>query len=385
LVPSEYAKRRLKKIALIGAQPASLVNFRGDLISDLVSSGYGVIAISNLPSPQVRTKLRKLGAHHKAVPFARRGLNPLGDFITFIKLLKVLWYERPDIVLSYTIKPVIWGGLACLLLGINHVSLITGIGTSLHSKAGIKNYLVRFIVLFLYRLSLTQAKSVVFQNHDNRDLFLKKKLIHSDQAIVINGSGVNTSVFAYSAPKIEKYKFLCVARILKEKGIYEFIKAAEQVKLMHPDTEFQLLGGEEELGDGIPLSLIMRMHERRIITYYGEVEDVRPYLVESSVFILPSYHEGLPRSTLEAMSTGRAIITTDAPGCRDTVEEGVNGFLVEVTNVEHLVEKIKYFITNPIKITEMGVASRNIVLKRFDVRIINSQLLNVIKNACCTK
>ncbi|MDB0070531.1 glycosyltransferase [Gammaproteobacteria bacterium] len=119
--------------------------------------------------------------------------------------------------------------------------------------------------------------------------------------------------------------------------------------------------------------------------YYGEVEDVRPYLVESSVFILPSYHEGLPRSTLEAMSTGRAIITSDAPGCRDTVEEGVNGFLVEVTNVEHLVEKIKYFIDNPIKITEMGVASRNIVLKRFDVRIINSQLLNVINNACFAK
>ena len=108
------------------------------------------------------------------------------------------------------------------------------------------------------------------------------------------------------------------------------------------------MGGEEELGDSVPLSLIKKMHERRIITYYGEVEDVRPYLVESSVFILPSYHEGLPRSTLEAMSTGRAIITSDAPGCRDTVEEGVNGFLVEVTNVEHLVEKIKYFIKQEI-------------------------------------
>ena len=375
----------MKKIALIGAEPASLVNFRGDLISDLVSSGYRVVTISNAPSPQLRTKLRKLGAHPTAVPFARRGLNPLGDFVTFIKLLKVLWHERPDIVLSYTIKPVIWGGLACLLLGINHVSLITGIGTSLHSKAGIKHYLVRFIVLFLYKLSLIRAKSVVFQNHDNLDLFLKKKLVHSHQTIMINGSGVNTSVFAYSVPSIEKYKFLCVARLLKEKGIYEFIKAAEQVKLKYPDTEFQLLGGEEELGDSVPLSLIKRMHGQKIITYYGEVEDVRPYLAQSSVFILPSYHEGLPRSTLEAMSSGRAIITSDAPGCRDTVEEGVNGFLVEVTNVELLVEKIKYFIDNPIKITEMGVASRNIVLERFDVRIINSQLLDVINNAWCAK
>ena len=127
------------------------------------------------------------------------------------------------------------------------------------------------------------------------------------------------------------------------------------------------------------------MHKRGIITYYGEVEDVRPYIEESSVFVLPSYHEGLPRSTLEAMSIGRAIITTYAPGCRDTVEEGVNGFLVEVTNVEHLVEKIKYFIKNPTQITEMGLASRNIVLERFDVRIINGQLLNVINNACCLK
>jgi glycosyltransferase involved in cell wall biosynthesis len=127
------------------------------------------------------------------------------------------------------------------------------------------------------------------------------------------------------------------------------------------------------------------MHERRIITYLGEVEDVRPYIAESSVFILPSYHEGLPRSTLEAMSSGRAIITTYAPGCRDTVEEGVNGFLVEVANVEHLVEKIKYFVKNPIKITEMGAASRNIVIKRFDVKIINSQLLDAIENASCVK
>lgn len=375
----------MKKIALIGAEPASLLNFRGDLISDLVSSGYCVTTISNLPSPKHKTKLHELGAQHKAVPFTRRGLNPFGDFITFFKLLKVLWYERPDVVLSYTIKPVIWGGLACLMLGINHVSLITGIGTALHSKAGIKNNIVKFVVLFLYKLSLIHAKFVIFQNQDNLNYFIDKRLIRSNKAIMINGSGVNINVFAYSAPNIKKYKFLCVARLLKEKGIYEYIKAAQQVKLIYPETEFQLLGGEEDLGDSVPLNLIRRMHERRIITYLGEVEDVRPYIAESSVFILPSYHEGLPRSTLEAMSSGRAIITTYAPGCRDTVEEGVNGFLVEVANVEHLVEKIKYFIKNPIKITEMGAASRNIVIKRFDVKIINSQLLDAIENASCVK
>lgn len=385
MVPSEYANRRLKKIALIGSEPASLLNFRGDLISDLVSRGYCVTTISNLPSPQLRTKLRELGARHKTVPFTRRGLNPFGDFITLIKLLKVLWCERPDIVLSYTIKPVIWGGLACLMLGINHVSLITGIGTSLYSKTGIKNNIVRYIALFLYRFTLTHAKCVIFQNQDNLDFFNKKMLIRSNQATVINGSGVNTSFFAYSAPSIKKYKFLCVARLLKEKGIYEFIQAAEQVKLIYPDTEFQLLGGAEELGDSVPLSLIKRMHEQRIITYFGEAEDVRPYLAESSVFILPSYHEGLPRSTLEAMSSGRAIITTYAPGCRDTVDHGVNGFLVKVANVDNLVDKIKYFIENPIKITEMGLASRDIVVKRFDVRIINSQLLGVIENAFSIK
>ena len=380
MVPSEYANRRLKKIALIGAEPASLLNFRGDLISDLVRSGYCVTTISNLPSPQHKAKLHELGAHHKEVPFARRGLSPFGDLFTFFKLLKVLWYERPDVVLSYTIKPVIWGGLASLMLGINHVSLITGIGTSLHSKEGIKNNIVKFVVLFLYKLSLIHAKYVIFQNQDNLDYFTNKRLIRSNQAIVINGSGVNTSVYAYSAPNIKKFKFLCVARLLKEKGVYEFIKAAEQVKHIYPETEFQLLGGEEKLGDCVPLSLIEKMHERRIITYFGEVEDVRPYLLESSVFVLPSHHEGLPRSTLEAMSSGRAIITTNAPGCRDTVKEGVNGFLVEVANVEHLVEKIKYFIKNPIKITEMGVASRKIVIKRFDVNIINSQLLDAIEN-----
>jgi glycosyltransferase involved in cell wall biosynthesis len=385
LVPSEYANRRLKKIALIGSEPASLLNFRGDLISDLVRSGYCVTTISNLPSPQHKAKLHELGANHKAVPFARRGLNPFGDFITFFKLLKVLWYERPDAVLSYTIKPVIWGGLACLMLGINHVSLITGIGTSLHSKAGIKNNIVKSVVLFLYKLSLIHAKCVIFQNQDNLDYFINKRLIRSNQAIVINGSGVNINVFAYSAPNIKQYKFLCIARLLKEKGIYEYIKAAQQVKLIYPETEFQLLGGEEELGDSVPLNFIRRMHERKIITYFGEVEDVRPYIAESSVFILPSYHEGLPRSTLEAMSSGRAIITTHAPGCRDTVEEGVNGFLVEVANVEHLVEKIKYFVKNPIKITEMGAASRNIVIKRFDVKIINSQLIDAIENASCVK
>ncbi len=383
MVHSEHAKRRLKKIVLIGAEPASLLNFRGDLISDLVKSGYSVTTISNLPSPQLMTKLRGLGADHKTVPFDRRGLNPFGDFITLIKLLKILWYKRPDLVLSYTIKPVIWGGLVCLILGINHVSMITGIGTSLHSKTDIKNNLVRLLVLFLYRLSLNRAKSVIFQNQDNLEFFKKKRLISSHQGVLINGSGVNTSFYAYSAPSIKKFKFLCIARLLKEKGIYEFIKAAEQVKLIYPDAEFQLLGGEDESRDSVPISLIERMHERRIITYYGEVEDVRPYLGESSVFILPSYHEGLPRSSLEAMSTGRAVITTNAPGCKDTVEQGVNGFLVEVGNVEHLVEKIKYFIQNPIKITEMGLASRNLVMNKFDVKIINNHLLDVIENASC--
>ena len=380
MVPSEYTNRRLKKITIIGAYAASLINFRGDLISDLVRGGYCVRTISDIPSPKVLTKLRELGADHKVVSFHRRGLNPVADFITFINLLKVLWYERPDIVFSYTIKPVIWGGLACMILGIKHVSLITGIGSSLQSKRGFKNSLVRLIVLFLYRVILTHAKAVIFQNYDNLDLFKNKRLIRSHQAVVVNGSGVNTNVFSYSAPSIKKYKFLCVARLLKEKGIHEFIMAAEQIKALYPDTEFQLLGGEEKLGDGIPLSLINRMHEDGIITYFGEVENVIPYLVESSVFILPSYHEGLPRSTLEAMSIGRAIITTDAPGCRETVEQGINGFLVEVANVRHLVEKIKYFIKNPIKISEMGVESRNIVIKRYDVRIINSQLLDVIEN-----
>lgn len=368
----------MSHIVIIGALPTSLVNFRGDLIRTLVSSGHQVTAMAAPATRQHISQIEGLGAIFQPFPVQRNGLNPIADLRTFLALCAAFRQTRPDIVIAYTIKPVIWGGLASTVVGrIHFLGLITGLGFAFEG-CGNKRALLRILVSWLYRVALFKAKRIIFQNRDNRNTFLDLKIVNAKKCAIVNGSGVNVNHFAI-APLLEgPPTFLLIARLLNEKGIREYVRAARKVKEQHPATVFNLLGPEDPSPDGVPLAEVQKWNNTGVIEYLGSADDVRLHLATCHVYVLPSYHEGMPRTVMEAMATGRPILTTDAPGCRETVVPGKNGFLVPVRDADALAERMIWFIEHRDQWKAMGKRSRKMAEERFDVRKINRKLLRIM-------
>lgn len=366
----------MNKFIIIGSEPSSILLFRSQLIKDIANLNYEIIAVSNPIPTNQRKAFSKLKIKHKTIQFKRRSYNPIPDLISLFKLIILFKKEKPDIILAYTIKPVIWTGIASLLTQSKYYALITGLGYAFHGK-GLVRGLIKILVKFLYKIAMLNSSKVIFQNVDNKEVFLNSKIIKPNKAVLVNGSGVDINFYK----KIEiptKLSFLQISRLLGEKGVIEYCKAAELVKEQYPEVSFNLLGEEDYSRDGIPIEKIKNWQNKKIINFFESTDDVRPYIANSSVFVLPSYHEGIPRSVLEAMSMGRAIITTDAPGCRETLEDGINGWLVRVGDVNHLVEKMIWFINNQEKITPMGNESLKIIKKKFDINIVNNSMLKIM-------
>jgi glycosyltransferase involved in cell wall biosynthesis len=367
------------KICVIGALPSSLVNFRGELIKLLVANNHQVVAMASGVSIDETNKIMGLGAKYIDYSVVRNSLNPFVDLKTLLNFIKVFKAEKPDIVLAYTIKPVIWGGIAARFFPqIKFYGLITGLGFAFQ-PGGLKRTLLTSIVASLYKFALIKAPKVVFQNPDNLQVFCNKKIIKNGQAVRVNGSGVDLSHFVKSAPTAKLFTFLTIARLLGEKGLREYAAAAAIVKEQYPDVVFQLLGPEDPSPDGIPISEVNKWHSAGYIEYLGETTDVRPYLAHCHVFVLASYHEGMPRTVLEAMATGRPILTTNVPGCKETAIDGENGFLVEKQNVDQLVEKMIWFIEHQDQWQVMADKSREMAVENFDVHVVNEQLLKIMK------
>lgn len=284
-------------------------------------------------------KLEKLGCRVIDVLVDRRGMNPIKD----IKLLKeykcVLDKEKPDIVLTYTIKPNIYGGLLCGIKRIPYISNITGLGTSIE-----KNNFMSKIILHMYQMGLKSAQTVFFQNEENMKTFLAKKIVKNGK--LISGSGVNLEENTFEEyPEEDKtLKFLFVGRIMKDKGICEFLDCAKYIKSKYPDTEFDIIGGfdEEEYR-----SRIEEFHKKGIIHYYGPQDDVHSFLKTHHVTVLPTYHEGLSNVLLESAATGRPVIASDIPGCKETFEDGVTGIGFEPRNSDDLIKAVEKFIFLP--------------------------------------
>jgi glycosyltransferase involved in cell wall biosynthesis len=340
----------------------------------MVQLGHEVTCLG--PEDGYERPLQEIGASYRQIPLHRTGLNPFKDMKTLFALRRVLKELKPDVVFSYTVKPIVYGSIAARMNGVQRMyAMITGLGYVFIGE-DIKQRLLGQIVGLLYKVALKYNQVLFLQNPDDLKLFTEKGIIpKTTKSVLINGSGVNTKSFAFAPPKVSPITFLLIARLIKDKGILEYVEAARQLKKKYPTVEFQLLGPQDINPAAISKEEVNQWVKDGVIKYLGETKDVRPYLTETSVYVLPSYLEGTPRSVLEAMSMGRAIITTDAPGCRETVQEGVNGYLVPVKDTVALEKTIEKFILQPDLITAFGLASRRIAEEKYDVNKVNRIIL----------
>ena len=366
---------------LIASFPDSVVNFRGALIDEILEKGNKVsVALPNIDKSDLVYKLleeKKVNVFK--IPLKRKSINPFFDLYLLINIFFLIKRIKPDYVLSYTIKPVIFGSIAARLAGIKNIyCLITGLGFFFTDKLNFFNKLVRLILIRLYSLALKFSKNVIFQNPDDQKLFLDLGIISSNScSSIVNGSGVDILKFTPKDFPV-KINFLLISRLLKNKGIREFAKAAREVKKIFPDATFTIGGWFDEGNDNISIAELNSWTDNNVIEYIGQVDDVSSAISKCSIFVLPSYREGTPRTILEAMAMGRPIITSNTAGCKETVKHGENGFLVEVKSTDKLIEAMIYFINNPNSISSMGMRSREIAEKKFDVKKVNKAMLDIM-------
>lgn len=369
------------KILLVASMAGSLINFRGPFMRALQAKGMEVhvAAPDILSQSSIRRDLELMNVTVHQVPMSRTGTNPLNDLYTLWALWRLMRMIKPNMVLSYTIKPVIYGTLAAWLAGVpDRFALITGLGYAFQGQ-GQRNVL-KILVQRLYSSSLSRARLVFFQNPDDLALFKERNILHpSTLSNVINGSGVDLVHFPVkplqSAYLKGAVRFLFIGRLLGDKGVREYAQAARLIKRRHPDVRFTLVGPIDANPNSISQTELDSLLADGNIDYLGCLSDVRPAIESCDVFVLPSYREGTPRTVLEAMSMGRAIITTDAPGCRETVVHGQNGFLVPVKDVNALADAMCKFIDQPNLVEIMGSRSRKIAEDKYDVHKVNEVML----------
>jgi len=369
----------MNKLLIIGALPESITNFRGELIRSIVEKGHLVTAMAADASQPTIDKINSTGATFMPYPIERNGLNPAKDLKTFFSLKKAIKKIKPNTILAYTIKPVIWGGIAARAdKKIKFYALITGLGFAFQGKS-ITRKLITTIVSTLYKLALKNAEAVIFQNKDDLDVFVSRNIVPTTKAHIANGSGVDTNSFLPAISQEANPTFLTIARMLAEKGLRVYAEAARKVKQKYPYANFRLLGAPDPSPDGISIEEVMSWNNENIVEYLGETNDVRPYIAACHIFVLASYYgEGLPRTIIEAMAMGKPILTTDNVGCRETVISGENGFLVPIKDSDALAEKMIWFIEHQQEWQRMSDISRKLAIEKYDVKTINSQMLEIM-------
>jgi len=370
-----------RRLALIAPTALSIINFRGPMVRELITRGVDVFALAPDYDEATRAAVVALGARPIDSSLSRATVNPLRDLRDFFRLRKQLHELRADISFAFTIKPVIYGTLAASLAGVpSRYAMIEGAGHLFTDDGGhsLRRGLVRAITVVLYKLGLGQAKRIFILNNDDIALFTGSRMTSLRKVVHIDGIGLDLDNYHFTPPVLDPICFILVARLLKEKGVYDYIEAAQKVRAVCPAAGFILVGSIDRNPTSVTDQEVETWKEKGLVEVTGHVADVRPWLKKASVFVLPSYREGMPRSTQEAMAMGRPVITTNVPGCRDTVVEGVNGFIVPVRDSVALATAMLKFVKNPALLAEMGIRSRAMAEERFDVRRINSQILEVI-------
>ena len=367
-------QKRLKFV-LISPKNRTVYNFRGDLLKEIMARGFEVVVTG--PNLDDIDKIKDLGVRFKLLKLNKTGINLISDLAYFVSLYRFLKVEKPDVTLGYTIKPVIYGSVAARLAKVPNINaMITGIGYTFTARS-FKARILRNIVSILYRIALHCSHTVIFQNPDDKQEFISRKLIVPEKCKIVTGSGVNMDYFR-PAPFPEKISFFMLSRIMYSKGIIEYLEAARAVKAKYPEVRCMLLGASEGIQDSIPMRELMPFIHDHTIEHFDETNDVRSFYQLCSVYVLPSYREGTPRTVLEAMAMGRPIITTDAPGCRETVIDGQSGFLVPIQDNKSIAKKMEWFICHPEQIPIMGMESLKLCQSKFDVRKVNQNMLNIL-------
>ena len=369
-----------ERFFILGNQALSLSRFRGVLLKDIQALGYEIHAVApdfdDASSQKNFFEENNITIHQ--ITFSRSGLGPVANLWMMLKLWRLMRQIKPDYFLGYTVKPVIWGSLAAFLAGVpKRFCLITGLGYAFTGQLSGKRWLISKAVRFFYRLALQKVHKVFFQNPDDQALFRDEKFLpDSVPSCIVSGSGVDLAYYKPAPMPDFPLRFLMAARLLGDKGIREYAQSALIVREKDPGVKFHLIGGlDADNPDGISEEEIDSWVQQGAIIWHGNVEDVRPFMAECHVFVLPSYREGTPRAVLEAMAMARPIITTDVPGCRETVVHGENGWLVPPQSVEGLVAVCLECYNAPDSLPDMGQASLKKAQSKYAVHLVNELMI----------
>lgn len=378
----------MSTIVLLGTVASSFLGFRKDLIMSLKKNGHIVYAfISQYRDESELKRVESLGVIPIIYHLNRGGLNPLADIKQTYILANKIKHIDPDIVFSFFAKPVIFGTLAARIAKVPRIiGMLEGLGypfTDQPEGLAKKTKLIKVIQVFLYKLSLPKLDKILFLNPDDPKDLIDRYNINVKEMVVLGPIGLNLESYPYSAIQERDFSqglnFLFIGRLLKEKGIHDFVAAATIVKAKYPQTSFTVLGAIDNANMGaLKQNDLDQLIATGVIDYPGYVSNVKDWIAKSDVFVLPSYREGIPRSTQEAMAIGRAVITTDVPGCRETVQHGVNGFIVDKWNPQALAEKMIFFIENPKYLSSMGLEGYQLARKKFDANKVNQSLIEIL-------
>lgn len=346
------------------------------MLQAFVANGHDVLALAPRSDSTKRT-LKEWGVDFFAIEIERNSINIVADLKYFFSLVRILRETKPAVVLAYTLKPVVFGGLATLFSGYGQFNaMITGRGQVFSGRRGFRPGLIRGATTLALRFGLLNANRVFFQNGEDLEFFVSKRIVARRRAICTTGSGVDLAHFAMS-PLPATTSFLMLARLIPEKGVFEYAAAARLIKGSHPGVTFRIAGMFEPGKHGIDEELLAHWKAEGLVEYLGNLSDVREAIATSSVVVLPSYYpEGVPRSLQEALAMGRPVVTTDMPGCRETVNKGRTGFLVPPRDPDALAKALLRFVEDPDLARQMAYHCREYAVERYDATTISRQILD---------
>lgn len=375
-----------KKVLIACDSSRTLLEFRGKLIEELLVKNDVYVFTPKITQQHVKDKLKNMNVMVHENELNGSNVSIFSDLKYIFGLYNLLKEVKPDIFFPYTFKPVIYGTIMAKLCKIDCITpMLTGLGYNFTDRTS-KKRLVSAITKILLRFSLTADKRIriIFQNKDDYHKLISSGIIGiKHQAFVVNGSGVDLKDYTYSEPETKAISFLMISRLINAKGIKEFYEAAKLVRQKFPGIKFNLIGAYDDNIDAIDQELYASIQSGKVLQYMGQVDDVRPYIRDASILVLPSYYgEGVPRCILEGMAMGRAVITCDSVGCRETISssaEEPNGFLIPVKNISALASKMEYYINHTKDILTYGLNGRKFAEQKFDVNLVNAAMLKIMQ------